>query len=469
MRSLFILLILTLSVQASFAKKVKLFGQHAAYADVQIKVLCYDDAFSKTEKQLAILQLDKQGRFSVEFDIDETQMIFLPLGVFRGYFFAEPDKVYQLSLPPKRELSPAQKTDPFFTPQDVLLGFRNSSKDDLNNLIRKFDNQLDNFINQNFDRIYNQRSSSLGVEFSKQMIIKYTQVKNPYFQVYLKYRLGFLDYLSRPEAYMSLENKYFANKDLLLNNSAYTTLFNKIYNNALASAFHRREKSKFIKALESKDVYQELNKAMKTYSVYQDKIFRDLLLAKSVFEGTENALLTRRKAIAILKQIHQNSKDDRVGKLTKNYISKLSHLLKNTKAPHFKVGDIALENYKGKYLYLNFCNTSNSVWKNDLESLKKLHEAFGKDIEFLSLASDVDPIRFNNRLKQYEADWPVVLIDKDNTILKDYKIKVFPTYIIINPEGKVFKYPARGPHDGVEKDFVKIQRNLLRKNYSQQK
>jgi hypothetical protein len=469
MRSLFILLVLTLGVQTSFAKKVKLFGQHAAYANTQIKVLCYDDAFSKTEKQLAIMKLDKQGQFSVEFDIEETQMIFLPLGIFRGYFFAEADKEYQLSLPPKRDLSPAQKIDPFFEPQDVLLGFRNASKDDLNNLIRKFDNQFDNFVNQNFDGIYNQRATSLGNEFSKQITKEYASINQPYFQTYLLYRLGYLEYLANTEAYITLENKYFAKKELLLNNKAYTVLLNKIYSNALASAFHRREKTKFSKALQSKDAYQELNKAMKTYSVYQGNDFRDLLLAKSIFEGTENALLTRRKAIAILKQINLNSQDDRVGKLTKNYISKLSHLLKNTKVPGFNVGDFALENYKGKYLYLNFCNTSSSVWENDLESLKKLHKAFGKDIEFLSLANDVDPIRFKNRMKQSETNWPVVLINKDNTILKDYKIKVFPTYIIINPEGKVFKYPARGPHDGVEKNFIKIQRNLLRKNYYQQK
>jgi len=469
MRSLFLLLILTLGVQSTFAKKVKLFGQHAAYANMQIKVLCYDDAFSKTEKQLAIMQLDKQGQFSVEFEIAETQMVFLPLGVFRGYFFAEADKAYQLSLPPRRDLSPSQKIDPFFEPQDLLLGFRNADKNGLNSLIRKFDNQFDNFINKNFDAIYNQRSSSIGVGFAKQMKNDYAQEKNPYFQVYLKYRLGFLDYLASPEAYISLENKYFAKQAIELNNTAYTTLFNKIYNNSLGSAFHRREKSKFNKALESKDAYQELNKTLKTYSVYQNKSFRNLLLAKSIFEGTENALLSRRKAIAILKQIKLNSQDDRVGKLTKNYIAKLSHLLKNTDVPNFAVGDIALEDYKGKFLYLNFCNTTNSVWDNDLESLKKLHETFGKDIKFLSIASDVDPVRFKNRLKQKEITWPIVQIDAENSILADFKIKVFPTYIIINPEGKVYQYPARGPHDGVEKVFVKIQRNLLRKNYSQKK
>lgn len=466
MRPLFILLILTLGVQSSFAKKVKLFGQHAAYANTQIKVLCYDDAFSKTEKQLAIMQLDKQGRFSVEFDIDETQMVFLPLGVFRGYFFAEGDKEYQLSLPPKRDLSPAQKTDPFFTPQDILLGFRDADKNGLNSLIRQFDNQFDNFVNQNFESIYNKRSSSLGIGFAKEMNSEYAPVKNAYFQTYLKYRLGFLDYLSRPEAYISLENKYFSNQVLELSNTAYTTLFNKVYNNALASAFHRREKSKFAKVLETREPYQELDKLMQNYTIYQDKNFRDVLLAKSVYDGTQNALLSRRKAIGILKKIKQNSQNNEVNRLIKNYLAKLSHLLKNTGAPDFKIGDIALSDYKGKYLYLNFCNTTNSVWERDAKLLMKLHEAFGKDIEFLSLASDVDPIRFRNKLKQSEANWPVVLIDKDNSILKDYKIKVFPTYIIIDPEGKVYQYPARGPHDGVEKVFVKIQRNVLRKNYS---
>jgi len=466
MRSLFILLILTLGVQSSFAKKVKLFGQHAAYANTQIKVLCYDDAFSKTERQLAVMKLDKQGQFSVEFEIAETQMVFLPLGVFRGYFFAEPDKEYQLSLPPRRDLSPSQKIDPFFEPQDVLLGFRNADKNGLNSLIRKFDNQFDNFINQNFDGIYNQGSSSEGVGFAKQMKSDYAQEKNPYFQVYLKYRLGFLDYLASPETYISLENKYFVKQALELNNSAYTTLFNKIYNNALGSVFHRRDKSKFNKALDSSDPYSNLNKLMQSYSVYQDKKFRDLLLAKAVFDGAENAILTRSKAIGILQKIKQNSQDSRVSQLTKNYLAKLSHLLKNTSVPDFKVGDIALEDYKGKYLYLNFCNTTNSVWENDIESLKKLHEAFGKDIEFLSIASDVDPVRFKNRLKQKEITWSIVQADAGNPILEDYKIKVFPTYIIINPEGKIYQYPARGPHDGVEKVFVKIQRKLLRKNYS---
>ena len=469
MRSLFILLILTFGLQVSFAEKVKLFGQHAAYANSEIKVFCYDDAFSKTEKQLAIMQLDNEGRFSVEFDVDKTQMIFLPLGVFRGYFYVEANKEYELSLPPKRDLSQAQKIDPFFESQDVFLGFRNTDKKGLNSLIRQFDNQFDNFINQNFEQIYNLHSSSVGVSFAKQMMTEYAQVKKTYFQVYLKYRLGFLDYLSRPEAYLNLEEKYFSNQTLELNNTAYTTLFNKVYNNALASDFHHREKAKFTKALESKDVYKELNKLMKTYAVYQDKNFRDLLLAKSVFDGAENTFLTKRKAIVILKQIAMNVQDERVSKLTNNYISKLSHLLKDTKAPDFKVGDFALDNYKGKYLYLNFCNTSNSVWKNDFESIKKLHDAFGKDIEFLSFANDIDPIRFKNNLKQSETNWPVVLIDKDNSILKDYKIKVFPTYIIINPEGKVYQYPARGPHDGVEKIFVKIERGLIRKNYSNKK
>jgi len=469
MRSLFLLLILTLGVQNTFAKKVKLFGQHAAYANTQIKVLCYEDAFSKTKKQLAVMKLDKQGQFSVEFEIDETQMVFLPLGVFRGYFFAEGNKEYQLSLPPKRDLSPAQRIDPFFEAQDIQLGFRNADKNGLNSLIRQFDNQIDNFINQNFDGIYMQGSSSLGVGFAKQMKDNYTQEKNHYFQVYLKYRLGFLDYLSRPEAYISLENKYFSNQALELNNTAYTTLFNKVYNNALGSAFYRREKTKFNKAIESKDAYQDLNKAMKTYSNYQNNDFRYLLLAKSVFDGTENALISRRKAITILKQINQNVKDERVGKLTSNYIANLSHLLKNTDAPTFSVGDISLEDYKGKYLYLNFCNTTNSVWDNDFKLLKKLHEAFGKDIEFLSIASDVDPVRFKNRLKQKDINWPIVQIEAENPILDDFKIKVFPSYIIINPKGKVYQYPARGPHDGVEKVFVKIQRNLLRNNYSQKK
>lgn len=469
MRSLFILLILSLGVQSSFAKKVKLFGQHAAYANTEISILCYDDAFSKTERELAVIYLDNRGEFSVEFEIDETQMVFLPLGVFRGYFFVEADKVYQLSLPPKRDLTPSQMNDPFFEPQDLMLGSRNSGKNELNSLIRQFDYLFDNFINQNFDSIYNKRSRSLGVEFSRQVKSDYAHITHPFFQEYLEYRLGYLAYLAAPEAYVSLENKYFAKRKLALNNPAYTTLFRKIYDNALASAFHRREKSKFNKAFESDNAYGDLNNLMRSYSIYEDKNFRDLLLAKSIFDATENALLTRSKAIGILQKIMQNSQDGRITKLTDNYLVRLSHLMKNSVAPYFEVEDIALSDYRGKYLYVHFCNTTNSIWERDFELIKKLREAFGKEIEFLSVASDADQLRFQNRLKQKDATWPIVHIDHENLILKDYNIKVFPTYILIDPKGKVYQYPARGPLDGIEKSFVKIQRDVQRRNYSQKK
>lgn len=469
MRSLFILLILNLGIQATFAQKVKLFGQHAAYANTKIKVLCYEDALSKTEKQLALLQLDEQGRFSVELDLVETQMLILPLGVFRGYFYAEAGRQYQLSLPPRYDLSPAQSLDPFFKPQDLFLGMRNADKQGLNAMIAQFDDKLDDFINQNFEDIYNRRSASLGVEFAKRIEDEFGTVKHRFFQVYKEYRLAYLDYLASPEAYISLENRYFANKKLSLNNPAYTVLFTKIYDDFLASGLNRKANSKLERALASKYPYQELTLVMKFYPAYKDKVFRDILLAKSLFDGAEKGVLTKRKAILILKQVQSNTSDARLTNMTGNYLAKLSHLLKNTPAPDFTVQQIALSGYRGKYLYLNFCNTTSSVWESNFEQIKKLKEVFGEQIEFLSLASDIDPLRFRNRLKQKEFTWPIVRIEEDNSILKDYQIKAFPSYVIIDPEGKVYQYPAMGPQDGVEKVFVKIQREQLRKNYSQSK
>jgi len=468
MRSLFILLILTFGVQGAFAKNVKLFGKHAAYANTQIEVICYEDAFSKNQKRLALMQVDGNGEFSADFELTETQMLTLPLGVFRGYFYAEGGMTYELSLPPRHDLSPAQHLDPFFEPQDLFLGFRNADKQGLNALINEFNYKLDNFINQNFEGIYNRRSSSLGLEFAKRIEEEFSAVKNPFFQVYKEYRLGFLDYLASPEAYMSLEKRYFANRVLSLNNPAYTILFTKLYDNFLATGLNRKANSKLEKALGCSDSYQQLTKVMKAYPAYSDKHFRDLLLAKSIFDGAEKGTLTRRKAIAILKQVKLNAGDTRVVKLTENYIAKLSHLLKNSPAPDFSVREIALSSYKGKYLYLNFCNTTSSVWESNFEQIKKLKDAFGEQIEFLSLASDIDPVRFKNRLKQKDFSWPIVRIEENNPILKDYQIKAFPTYIIINPEGKVYQYPARGPKDGIERVFVKIQREELRKTYSKQ-
>lgn len=122
----------------------------------------HTDAFTYTSKRITDFKVDENGDYSVEFDIDNTQLIYLPLDVYKGFLYVEPGKKYELSLPPKQELSPAQKLNPFFEADELMLGVANANSNELNRMIRTLDDKMDSFINQNFYKIYRKKRNRKG-------------------------------------------------------------------------------------------------------------------------------------------------------------------------------------------------------------------------------------------------------------------------------------------------------------------
>ncbi len=61
------------------------------------------------------------------------------LGIYLGYFFAEPGKTYQLVLPERMEKTPEDKLNPYFQPEEIHLGLVNFNQDELNMLIIMFE------------------------------------------------------------------------------------------------------------------------------------------------------------------------------------------------------------------------------------------------------------------------------------------------------------------------------------------
>jgi cytochrome oxidase Cu insertion factor (SCO1/SenC/PrrC family) len=41
-------------------------------------------------------------------------------------------------------------------------------------------------------------------------------------------------------------------------------------------------------------------------------------------------------------------------------------------------------------------------------------------------------------------------------VLKDYDVRTYPLFVLIDKDGKIYKYPSRQPSDGLEADLQKI-------------
>ncbi|WP_461641661.1 TlpA family protein disulfide reductase [Labilibaculum euxinus] len=465
MRILLLLFLSLVSISVSLADTVRIHGTNTSYAGSKIEIKYHTDVFTYSEKTITEFTVPADGSFSVNLDLDEVTLVFLPLGIYKGFLYLEPGKEYEIKLPPKKDLSPVQKLNPFFEQEELLIGVANADQNDINILIRKLDDKIDPFVNQNFNKIYRKKENSQGIKFSEELKLEYRDISNPFFQDYLTYRLGFIEYLAYPASFAKIEEKYFENQEIKLNNSAYTSLYKKQYGNFLTGYFSQLESSELSNALKSENTYRDIYELMRNYPAYKNIQFRELIIATSVFDAYSRKFYSRNKTVEILSQLKNHSTNQYNQDLCENFIRKITHLHTNYPAPDFSIGKYQLANYKGKFLYLNFCNTESYPCLQDFKEMAKLKKQFGEHIKFLSIACDWDVSKYLDFTSKKTLDWPMIHIGDRQHLLGEYNVKAFPTYILINPEGKIVKAPAQGPKENIQLEFIKIARDAARKAY----
>jgi thiol-disulfide isomerase/thioredoxin len=469
MKKTIIFVLLAFLSQFCFAQQTTIKGTAPSYAGKTIEVKYHQDPFTYHENIIGSFKVDEKGNFSYQFDNKTTRLVFLPLGIYKAFLYVEPNSEYQLRLPKKRELSTAQLVNPYFEHEEIMLGVLNDPKTGINRSIRQFDDQLDAFINQNFHKIYRRKERSLGIDFAKQIKKQFRFQKNVFFQEYCKYRLAFLEYLAYPKQFTRIENQYFNNQKIQLNNPAYMSLFKKQYGNFFNGYLSQKEGIALSKAFENKQAFEAISSLLKKYPAYEKASFRKLIIANATFDSYHRKFISKQKALDILNSLQQNAATKYNQQISKNFIASISHLQNNSAAPNFKIGKYDLAKYKGKYLYLNFCNTQILPCQQDFKEMEKLKKQFGKHIEFLSIACDFNLIKMHDYLKTQNFSWPIVPLGKEHHLLKEYKIKAFPKYILIDPKGNIESANAPGPRENIQMQFIKISRNAIRKAYKQQK
>lgn len=149
----------------------------------------------------------------------------------------------------------------------------------------------------------------------------------------------------------------------------------------------------------------------------------------------------------------------------KNYEANLAKSkLNNTQSVPFdyenhKGGKTKLEDFKGKYVYIDVWATWCGPCIREIPSLKKVEEKYhGKNIEFVSISVDVD--KDHDKWKTFVTDKGLggiqLFADKNwnSDFIKSYGVNSIPRFILIDPSGKIISADAARPSDS------KLQKQL---------
>ena len=192
------------------------------------------------------------------------------------------------------------------------------------------------------------------------------------------------------------------------------------------------------------------------FSLEKEAFEAKLSEAKSTFDGLLDKYPTIDTSFA---KAEKENNEQLYSTLTENYEEQFN-LLKSTgkgnPSPIFsnyenhKGGTSSLEDFKGKYVYIDVWATWCGPCKQQIPFLQSLEQKYhGKNIEFVSISIDQLNMKgaWKNMIAEKKMGGIQLFAGSDKSFANAYQISGIPRFILIDPQGNIVEANAPRPSD----------------------
>lgn len=402
--------------------------------------------------------ISSNGSFELELVSLFTQQVKLKIGQATLLLYVEPDYVYGLSVP---ELDPAYQ---YNNDSELLLDFSlfGSDSTELNALIWDYQSLYNRFFAPEDQRFLSRpqmfrRADSLQCYCD----LRYKDCKNPWFLSYVRYSIASINAsVSRGENY--LINTYIFHKPILYGNKAYMDFFNSCFTGYLNSASTAKQSTSLYYLINNSANYEQLSAYFKTDRFLSSDTLRELVILHNLWQYCFSPDYNTAAIKQILSQIQAASRLEEHRAICRNMLAYLNKLLVGSEAPQFsaraangKMG--SLQQFKGKWVYLNFFSTRNEASLKEMPKLAALKKKYGQHLVFLSICLDDSLSAYTAYLRANpKFDWPIWFNSAKGltkTAKEHYFVSGTEAYFLISKQGDLSLCPAPSPSQGIEYRF----------------
>lgn len=456
-------LVLGFSVFNVFAQPVVITGRAGSYAGTTLEFTHVANWITGSEEPVGSCVVSDSGGFRLSFDLPATQQILVHLGVYLGYFYAEPGKMYELVLPEKEDKKPEDQLNPYFKPEEIHLGLVNFSQDELNIRIMMFEDAYVPYYEKHVSQIYTKMDVRKLETDIQNMEAPFQKHPGEFFTEFRRYRYGMLKLFANQQRVQSLSDEYFNNQPVLYNNPAYADLFNQVYSKYFVF-YGRSEQGKQIYTdINQLGSYSALLRTLSENANFSNDTLKELIILKQAHDEFYGNQFSRVGLLGILDTLILKTKIAAHRQIGSSIKQKITRLLAGYAPPAFELMDTggkltSLDDFKGKYVYLNFCTCQSYACLNEFNSLAVLNNKYAGKLTILTIATDPMDEVLRQFLEKNKYSWKFLLYDRQPDVLKEYDIRAFPTYFLIGPDGKLILSPATSPSEDFESELFEIMK-----------
>ncbi len=457
----FILLSLSMVLQG---QQVIISGRDTARAGETITFLSKADFFSHAEDTIGQAKINDQGFFSIKAGIKTTRQIYTNLGIFKATIYAVPGSEYMVQLPPYIEKTKVDLMNPYFEETITPLAILNTSQQDLNLLIRMFDDSYNPYYDKFVRNIHDKEKLNELDSVIRQIERPFSNIENEFFNNYVFYKTGLLRLFATQFRVKQISSEYFNNQEVLYHQPAYMELFNQVYDNFFELIGRTEQGKKIYEDINQQQSLSALKVTLKRTGHIEGDRLTETIILKNLHDEFYRDRFSRSALLQILDSISNHSHFKEHVAIANNIRNKITRLLAGYPPPGFSLFDqdstlVSLDDLKGKYVYLHFCTSSSYACLKEFGKLKYLHEKHEERLTIVSIMLDNSMADMQYFLSKNDYNWYFLHYGNQTSILEKYDIRVFPTYFLIGPGGKLVTSPAPSPSENIEQHLFNVMRN----------
>lgn len=415
--------------------------------DTTLTFYTYKDYISYTEHPLITFSVDSKGYFSTPLPITDTCFLFTNINGERHYFFGIPNAELSISITPTRPLgSPYQHSS---TARKIEV----KGDGGFNAHIQKIDEKASHILEEWFRQKSGQEpTSDIAVLLEQAKQTAEQQEKTSFATQYALAKVALAEsYVCHTEL-----SKFINSGTISYHNPSYMEVFNQCYTFSIHTSFGDSLKQAINKKLHVGEVQLLV---AKHFNIGSEQL-AELATLKVLHNLFYEQAFKRAPILAMLDSLAQVSPHKEHREISKNVKEKLQELTVGYAPPPFNLHntskqEVNLEQLKGKYVYLNFTSVNSYAAIQDFIHLKKLHDKYHKQVEFVSICLDSEhDVQYFAASEGYT--WSFIACGNDAAIAHWYNVKILPSYFLIGKDGKLLQAPAHRPNEGIEAIFKKM-------------
>jgi len=457
------LVLLASTLCSLHAQQVIISGLAPSYTGEKLVFYDYPDWITGYEEAAGKCTVDSTGNFRIQIDLKTIKQIVVNLGVYKGYFFAEPGMSYKLVLPEKKEKSQQDILNPYFEPEEIHLGIQDLKDNDLNLLVQMFDNTFYPYFNKHVDNLY-ARTDDIQVQSDiSSMEQPFRNSGNQYFNDYRRYRYAMLNLFANQQKVQRLSDEYFNNQPVLYDNPAYGDLFNRVFDKYFMFFGRSDSGKKIYRNINQEHSLDSLLKTLKETAHFSNDTLTELVILKQIHDEYYSSNFSRSGLLEILDSLAAGTNNERHHQLCVRIRQKLISLQAGYTPPQFELisvsGDtVKLSDFSGEYVYLNFCTCQSYACLNEFNLLRQIKQKYKEKLAVVTVITDPADENLIQFLQKNTYDWTFLYYNNHPEILREYDIRTYPTYFLIGKDGKLIQSPAPSPSENFELKLFEIMR-----------